>query len=70
MIRYDLKCKACGTVFEVYQDMNAKGPFRCEKCGKKRAYRAFTTIPAFHAHYSPAHPRAGRGRGIGRKPLI
>ena len=40
---------------------------RCQKCGKKRAYRTLLAPPAYHDHYSPLHPRAGRGKGIGRK---
>ena len=53
--------------FEAWQDRNAKGPFRCQKCGKRRAYRTILAPPAYHDHYSPLHPRAGRGKGIGRK---
>jgi putative FmdB family regulatory protein len=67
MTLYDLHCNACNAVFEAWQDRNAKGPFRCQKCGKKRAYRTLLAPPVFHDHYSPLHPRAGRGKGIGRK---
>ncbi len=66
MTLYDLHCKACDAYFEAWQDREAKGPFRCRVYGQKKACRTILKPPAFHAHYSPLHPRAGRGKGIGR----
>ncbi len=67
MTLYDLHCRECDHYFDEFQDRNARGPFRCPKCGRKRAYRTILSPPAFHDRYSPMHPRAGRGKGIGRK---
>jgi putative FmdB family regulatory protein len=67
MTLYDLHCRECDHYFDEFQDRNARGPFRCPKCGKKRAYRTILSPPAFHDRYSPMHPRAGRRKGIGRK---
>jgi putative FmdB family regulatory protein len=66
MTLYDVHCRACDSYFEAWQDRSAKGPFKCPKCGKKRAYRTILKPVAFHSHYSPLHPRASRGKGIGR----
>ena len=66
MTLYDLHCHGCDAYTEVFQDRNAQGPFRCPKCGKKRAWRIVLKPPAYHDRYSPMHPRAGRGRGIGK----
>ena len=67
MILYDIHCNACDAYFEEWQAPNAKGPFKCPKCGKRRAYRTILKPPAFRDTYSPLHPRRGRGSGIGRK---
>ena len=63
MTLYDLHCRGCDAYTEEFQDRNAQGPFRCSKCGKKRAYRVLLKPPAYHDHYSPMHPRKGRGKG-------
>ena len=62
MTLYDLHCDACNATFEAWQDRDAKGPFRCQKCGKRRARRSIVA-PAYHDRYSPMHPRKGRGNG-------
>jgi hypothetical protein len=38
-MKYDLRCRACNASYEAEQARDAKGPFRCQKCGKKRAHR-------------------------------
>jgi putative FmdB family regulatory protein len=59
MILYDVHCNACDAYFEAWQAPSAKGPFKCPKCGKRRAYRTILK--------PPLHPRRGRGSGIGKK---
>ena len=65
MTLYDLHCRECDHYFDEFQDRNARGPFRCPKCGRKRAYRTILSPPAFHDRYSPMHPRAGAARASG-----
>ena len=65
MPAYEYECKACGHKFEATHGMNEAGPKACPEC-KRRQLAKVIGMPAFHAHYSPMHPRAGRGRGRGR----
>ena len=67
MTLYNMHCRTCDAYFESWQDRNAKGPFKCPKCGTRRAYRTILKPPAFQDRYSPMHPRRGRGKGIGRR---
>ena len=67
MTLYDLHCNACNAIFEVWQDRSAKGPFRCQKCGKRRAYRTIlrrrpTTTVTARSTRVQAVGRASGGR--------
>ena len=66
MILYDLHCNYCDAYFEAWQDRNAKGPFKCPKVRQEESLPHDPQTAAYHSHYSPLHPRAGRGKGIGR----
>ncbi len=63
MPRYDLICEACGHKFEVVRTIHEPNPKQCPQCGKKKVRRDWSHPPAFHARYSPMHPRRNRGRG-------
>lgn len=63
MPAYDFQCEACEHEFEVSHGIAEPGPTKCPACGKKKVKRIFKRAPAFHAHYSPMHPRVNRGRG-------
>lgn len=59
---YDYRCEACEEEFELRHNMSETRK-KCPECGKHKLKRIFKTAPAYHDHYSPMHPRAGRGRG-------
>jgi putative FmdB family regulatory protein len=59
---YDYECNDCGNEVELFHGMNETRR-KCPECGKLQLKRAFKSAPAYHDHYSPMHPRAGRGRG-------
>ena len=67
MTLYDLHCNACNAYFEAWQDRNAKGPFRCQKCGKQTGLPHDPHAAGLPRPLQPAPPAAGRGKGIGRK---
>ena len=68
MTLYDLHCRSLQRRTSRHGKIGTqKAPSGVQKCGKKRAYRTMLAPPAYHDHYSPLHPRAGRGKGIGRK---
>ncbi len=62
MPRYDYICDACGHKMEVTHGINDTGPLKCPNCGKLKLRKGIS-VPAVHLHYSPMHPRFGRGRG-------
>lgn len=59
---YDFRCSACGHTFEKQLAIGARRPRKCPECGKQTLSQVFS-VPAFHPRYSPANPRANRGRG-------
>jgi putative FmdB family regulatory protein len=59
---YDVKCAACQHEYETLTD-NPPKAVKCPECGKRKASMVFKTPPAYHARYSPMHPRVHRGRG-------
>jgi putative FmdB family regulatory protein len=63
MILYDVKCDACGQVFEESQPMDTPQPTKCPYCKKKKCRHAFLKAVATVNLYSPLHPRKNRGRG-------
>lgn len=58
---YDMKCTVCEYAEEVMRSFKDGPPKECPKCGKE--LKQNITPPTVHIHYSPMHPRAGRGRG-------
>jgi putative FmdB family regulatory protein len=60
---YDLECSACGHRFEAFQAREARPPYRCKSCGRKKARRILVKAPAVHAKYAEGHTRKNRGRG-------
>lgn len=68
MPRFDLQCDECGHEMEVEiprDKVKDKYSRKCPSCKEGRTFRRVWSrgIAAFHARYSPMHPRAGRGRG-------
>jgi putative FmdB family regulatory protein len=68
MPRYDIKCNECGNSIEievVFSEVKEKYRRKCPNCGKVKTFsRDWSAgLAAYHDHYSPMHPRAGRGRG-------
>lgn len=63
MPRYDLICDGCGHTFTVEHTMSEPHPEKCPECKKPKVRMNYVSAPAFHAHYSPMHPRVNRGRG-------
>ena len=63
MPTYDYQCEACKHQFEAFHGMDEPGPEKCPECGREKVKKMIGKPPAFHAHYSPCHPRAHRGRG-------
>lgn len=62
MPSYDYHCDACDRIFEAQHPIG-RGPSRCPACGSARIRRDWSKPPAYHARYSPMHPRKNRGRG-------
>ena len=62
MPRYDYICGNCNAEMELEHRMSEERR-KCPTCGKLKLKKILKSMPAFHAHYSPMHPRAGRGRG-------
>lgn len=62
MPNYDYDCGGCGAEVDIVHGMGEKRR-KCPKCGKMKLKRAWRQVAAFHAHYSPMHPREGRGVG-------
>lgn len=62
MPQYDLKCDSCGHEFVSDHGMSEPHP-KCPECDKPEVSVRFTKPPAYHARYSPLHPRKNRGRG-------
>lgn len=63
MPQYDLQCEACEHTFTVEHAMSEPHPKKCPECGKAKVKQLFNKAPAYHARYSPMHPRVNRGRG-------
>lgn len=63
MPQYDLKCEACDHPVVVDHPMSEPHPKKCPECGKPKLVQVYLSAPAYHAHYSPMHPRVNRGRG-------
>lgn len=60
---YPMKCDSCGYEDEILaKSPDAKLPKTCPKC-KKRKFGRVLTVGVAHLYWSPAHPRAKRGRG-------
>lgn len=61
---YDFKCKACGNEYDDIVPMSSKGPYKCPKCGAKRAARVFSArgISMRTDRGSPDDARFNRGR--------
>lgn len=68
MPRFDLECTACGYQMEVEiprEKVRERYRRQCSKCNRVRSFVRIWSkgLANFHAHYSPMHPRANRGRG-------
>jgi putative FmdB family regulatory protein len=63
MPSYDMQCEACAYEFEAQASMKDGPPKKCPSCKKPKLRQVFQKPPAFHAHFSPMHPRRNRGRG-------
>ena len=63
MPAYDFICDACGHTFSDLHDINEPHPVKCPSCKKSKVRLDWKRPPAYHANYSPFHPRKNRGRG-------
>jgi putative FmdB family regulatory protein len=62
MPNYAYICTTCGHKVDIMHKPDETKK-KCPACGYNNLRRDYSTPPAFHAHLSPMHPRANRGRG-------